>query len=571
MIKKILDLVPKELNLSMIWMIILFIFASIFEALGIAMVLPLINQLTGDDGISFNFLNEFIQYLNKLFLIENPIIFILFIILSTFTIKNIILLHQLRFQNSFIFKVFLNLSTRLLKIYLSQNYLFHVKKNSSNLIRSVSTDLLLYQSALLNLLTLISKTFVVFGILFLMLKINFFATILISIFILIILFIFNFFTKEKISELGKRRYKYSSQWIKNLQQALSSINILKIFNAENYFINSYNNSIERLSTSSREHDNLQGYPRIIFEMIVIITFILFFMYIVFKGYDYESIFTLISFYFISAIKIAPPILHIYKSVITLNFAKKTIESINKEFKLKIKNKKINKETIIFKKNIKFNNIGFKYDNSKNINLENINITINKNEFIGIVGPSGSGKTTLINLIIGLIKPSRGFLTVDGVRSNFENSEWVKKISYVPQNTFLLDASIKENIAFAKKNYQFDKKKIDDLLKMVQLKKFVGNLPNKINTEVGERGSKISEGQKQRIGIARALYKDPEILILDEITSSLDVKTEKKIMADINKMKGKKTILFVSHKKNILDKCDKIIEVKDGKIRIFKNS
>ena len=570
MIKKILDLVPKELNLSMIWMIILFIFASIFEALGIAMVLPLINQLTGDDGISFNFLNELILYLNKFFVFENQVILILITIFIIFTLKNIILLHQIRFQNSFVFKVFIKLSTKLLKIYLSQNYLFHVKKKSSNLIRNVSTDLLLYQSALLNLLTLISKTFIVAGILILMLKIDLFATIFISIFILIILFIFNLLTKDKVNKLGKKRYIYSSKWIENLQQALSSVNILKVFNAENYFINSYNYSISKLGDASRKHDNIQAYPRIIFELIVLLVFTLFFIYIVFKGYDYVNIFTLISFYFISALKIAPPILHIYKSFITINFAKKTIDSLNKEFKLKIKSKKIEKYPIIFKKNIKFNNLSFKYENSKYKNLESINLVINKNEFIGIVGPSGSGKTTLINILIGLIKPNSGYLTVDGKRLNTENSEWVKKISYVPQSTFLLDSSIKENIAFAKKNFQFDEKKIDNLLKIVQLKKFVSNLPNKINTDVGERGSKISEGQKQRIGIARALYKDPEILILDEITSSLDANTENKIVNDINKMKGKKTILFISHKKNILDKCDKIIEVKNGKAKIFKN-
>ena len=570
MIKKIFDLVPKELNLSMIWMITLFIFASLFEALGVAMVLPLINQLTGNDDISLNFLNDLILYLNKFFVFENQVILILITIFITFTLKNIILLHQIRFQNSFVFKVFIKLSTKLLKIYLSQNYLFHVKKKSSNLIRNVSTDLLLYQSALLNLLTLISKTFIVVGILILMLKIDLFATIFISIFILIILFIFNLLTKDKVNKLGKKRYIYSSKWIENLQQALSSVNILKVFNAENYFINSYNYSISKLGDASRKHDNIQAYPRIIFELIVLLVFTLFFIYIVFKGYDYANIFTLISFYFISALKIAPPILHIYRSFITINFAKKTIDSLSKELKLKIKSKKIEKYPIIFKKNIKLNNVSFKYENSKYKNLESINLVINKNEFIGIVGPSGSGKTTLINILIGLIKPNSGYLTVDGKRLNTDNSEWVKKISYVPQITFLLDSSIKENIAFAKKNFQFDEKKIDNLLKIVQLKKFVSNLPNKINTDVGERGSKISEGQKQRIGIARALYKDPEILILDEITSSLDANTENKIVNDINKMKGKKTILFISHKKNILDKCDKIIEVKNGKAKIFKN-
>ena len=250
--------------------------------------------------------------------------------------------------------------------------------------------------------------------------------------------------------------------------------------------------------------------------------------------------------------------------------KKTLFQLNKEFSLKTNTKKTKATQIDFKKSIILKNIDFKYNNSKSKTLNKINLKINKNEFIGIIGESGSGKTTLINIIIGLIKPSKGKILIDNKEIENQDLNWIKKIGYVPQSTFLLDSSLKENIAFGKYKNEINKSKIIELLKLTQLKKFINRSSKKINLEVGERGSRISEGQKQRIGIARALYKNPDILVFDEITSSLDQSTEDKIMSDIHKLKGKKTIIFISHKKNILKRCNKIIEIKNQKIKVLNN-
>ena len=193
------------------------------------------------------------------------------------------------------------------------------------------------------------------------------------------------------------------------------------------------------------------------------------------------------------------------------------------------------------------------------------MTLKKGDFIGIIGETGSGKSTLINLFTGLLKPSEGKIEVDGLNIFSNLSEWHKKIGYVPQSIYLMDDTIKKNIAFGLREDDIDDNSVKQAVEKASLSEFLKNLPNGLDTIVGEKGIRISGGQQQRIGIARALYRDPEILILDEATSSLDQSTEKKIMDSIQFLKRKKTLIIVTHRLSTVDKCDKIFFINEGKI------
>ena len=218
----------------------------------------------------------------------------------------------------------------------------------------------------------------------------------------------------------------------------------------------------------------------------------------------------------------------------------------------------------FEKEINLKNVSFGYDINRNV-LENVNISIKKNSTIGILGQTGSGKTTLIDLISGLLIPNNGQIFIDGVPVNNFLASWHKKISYIDQDVTLLDAPLIENIAIGQKSEKIDKKFLDEVLEKSQSKKFIYDLPEKYNTLVGERGIRLSGGQIQRIGIARALFKNSELLILDEPTSSLDTDTEDLVIEAISKLKKTKTIILISHRINALKDCDKIFEVKNKKI------
>jgi len=571
MFKKIFKIFPKQHYPVFFLLLILFVIGGFLETLGIGLFIPLLNNFAGNSNLSLPIIDKIVFIILDKITIVNFEISILIFLGSVFILKNLIILQTLRIQNKFVQDVFLTQSDNLLRKYLSQNYAFHTKKNSSTIIRNLGTELFTYRSTLLEFLTFISKTIVVIGILILLLTLNFYGSLFSILIFISIYFIFSYFTKIKIVEWGKKRHFYSSEWIKCLQQAISSITIIKIFSVEKYFISKYKDAVRNLTFASRNHDNVQGYPRVFLEIIIIFFFLAIFIYFVNSGYSFSSIFTLISFYFVSILRIAPPLLLLNKCMISFQFSKKSIFDLTKEFSLK----EIFIEDgppleIKFNHSIVLKNLSFKYSKSKDKILNNINLKFKKNEFIGIVGASGAGKTTLVNIILGLVNPDTGKILIDNCEINNQNPNWIKKISYVPQITYLLDSSIKENVAFGKFKKEIDNSKIKRLIKITQLKSFVNKSPKKLNSNVGERGSKISEGQKQRIGVARALYKDAEILVLDEITSSLDKFTEKKLMDDVSALKGKKTIFFISHKKDILKNCDKIIEIKNGKIKIIKN-
>lgn len=240
-----------------------------------------------------------------------------------------------------------------------------------------------------------------------------------------------------------------------------------------------------------------------------------------------------------------------------------------ESKTQIKDYKKNNyliEPIIFKDNIELRNVSFKYKNNQMRILQDINLEIKKNSKTAIIGKSGSGKTTIVDIIIGLLEPSKGQLLIDNVEIK-ENKlvNWKKRIGYIPQNFYLFDESIKKNVAFGINENQIDENKVKNALELAQLKDFVDSLEKGVETKVGNQGIMLSGGQKQRIIIARALYNDPDVLILDEATSAVDEEVEKNFIDNLIKIGENKTIIIISHRKSTIENCDRILKVSEGKI------
>jgi ABC-type multidrug transport system fused ATPase/permease subunit len=274
-------------------------------------------------------------------------------------------------------------------------------------------------------------------------------------------------------------------------------------------------------------------------------------------------------------KVLPAINRIILAKQRITFALASVDNIYEQlnyFELSLKKKnyyrKNSKDKLSFNKNIELKNIHYSYDH-KNI-LKDLNLNINKGETIGLIGHSGAGKSTLINIIAGLLRPNKGIIFVDNVSIDKQIELWQQNIGYVPQNFYMLDDSIRSNIIFEPNFLSKEKDdKIYDVLEKAQILDFVKSLPEKLDTILGERGSSISVGQAQRLSIARALFKDPELLILDEATSSLDAQNEKKILNTIKTLRGKKTIVVVSHKESSLSFCDKIYKIENRSCKKIK--
>jgi len=309
-------------------------------------------------------------------------------------------------------------------------------------------------------------------------------------------------------------------------------------------------------------------PRVILEMGAVTGVIILIIFYIKLDQDISALLPFLSLVVVSIIRIVPGLNLIQNAIATLktimpsyNHVLKELKDSNFEEKIETNNKK---KTITFTKKISIKNIEFSYPSNKTSVLKNISIEINKGDKIGIVGKSGTGKTTLVSIILGLLKPSSGNIVIDDNDIDFSKYEWSNTVGYVPQEIFLLEDTVKNNITFGleKKNIHLDL--LDKACKDAQINNFIESLPLKYDTMIGERGYDMSAGQKQRLGIARVLYRNPDLLILDEVTSSLDDETEKNFINDVFEKSKNKTIIFISHRLSALKKCDKIYDLSELK-------
>ena len=367
-------------------------------------------------------------------------------------------------------------------------------------------------------------------------------------------------TRRKLIAWAKDRTVYEAKVINKLQVSFSLYKVIKVFFKNDIFNKNYFVNMKKYNHAIRNIFFITKIPRHSFEIVAVFSLSILIFFLTSQNNKIDELLVLLGLFAAAAFRILPAVVRIVTSVQSIQSNTPSIKILLTELKRKDLNKQyLNKsDPIKFEKKITLKNIIFKYPETNNNVLKDLNLEIKKNEIIGIAGSSGSGKTTLIDIFMGLLKPDKGNLFIDGKKLN-ENqiTSLAKTIGYVPQGVFLLDDTIEKNIAFGVSENLIDKKKMISAAKNSQLHDFVTSLPKKYKTRISERGSNLSEGQKQRISIARALYFEPKILILDEATSALDYKTEKKFINFLNKLKNKKTIIMIAHRYSVLKFCQKV--------------
>ena len=357
-------------------------------------------------------------------------------------------------------------------------------------------------------------------------------------------------------------------------QGLGGIKIIKILKKEKNFMNIFNQHNSENNFYKYLANFITNLPRFILEIIVVIFAAFAMVLLSLRNIPSTEIFLKASVFGFAALRMLPSLNRIISSFEKFRVCKFQINTVYTQINYPFlsegreskKNELINLDKF---KNLSLENIDFKFENSDKYILKNISFKINKGEYIGIVGKTGSGKSTLIDLITGLIEPSSGSVNVNNININrYEN--WKTKIGYVPQFIYLTDDTLKKNIAFGLDENEIDENQVLKSIDQANLNYFLKNLENGIDEILGERGVKISGGEMQRIGLSRAIYNDPELLIFDEFTSSLDFKTEEEILNNILRYKGEKTIIIISHKLSTLKDCDRVIEVTENKIKENRN-
>lgn len=498
---------------------------------------------------------------------DKKVILILSIgIICFFLFKNLFLMGVIYFQGFIIANFRTFLASKIFDGYLNAEYLFFLNRNSSILIRTMMTDVPNVVTHLFNLINMAKEMLVLIAICILLLIADPIITLIIISFFGLFIFIFFKLTNKKIYERSQNINYVTAKIIKTITESIGSIKEIKLFNIEkrqsDYF---YNNN------KSKENKALKIFfisqtPKLFLEMIIIIMIMSIIMQHIISEKEVINLMPFLTLLAISAIRLVPSFNGISNCLSTLKKTKPNLEHIKNEL---VQIKKFNKRNkskkeIIFNKNINLKNINFTYPKSKKNILKNFNLKINSGDKIGIIGKSGTGKTTLVNILLGLIKPTKGQIFIDNVKIDHDKYFWNSKVGYVPQEVYILEDTVKNNIAFGVDNKDIKISDVVSAAKSAQVFKFIKTLPQKFNSRLDEMGHNISVGQKQRLGIARVLYRKPKLIVLDEVTSSLDLETENKFVEDIFSSNKNQTIIFISHKLSALRKCNKIYDLNKSK-------
>ena len=566
-INKLSALLERQQKIGLIFIFMLMFVGMAFESLGIALILPLLTAVTQPDAIDIypivSEISSFVGITTQKQLIVGSLVAIVIV----YFVKAVFLLYSGWIKNKFTAGLKVDISQRLFTIYMHQPYVFHLQRNSARLIRNVTDEVFELVSSFASVMALLSELLIILGIgimLFIVEPLG-----LVSIISTVVLFgsLFYVLTRGRTLELGKQRQFHEFQVLKHLQQGIGGFKDATILGREENFIQQYVHHTKASAKVNLVKLLLLALPRHMFELLTVIVLSVFIGTLLFiLNKEVDSIIPSLGIFVMAAFRIMPSANKIISNMQGLRFSLPVINRIYDEIHLP--DRKNNYDEEIQQKltnNIHVKDVDFQYSKSSDSAIHAVNININDGSIVGFIGPSGAGKSTLINVILGLLKPVKGQVLVNEMDIQNNMRSWQNRIGYVPQSIYLTDDTLKNNVAFGVPEGEIDIQLVNDAISQSQLKEFVEDLPQGIETIVAENGVRLSGGQRQRIGIARALYHHPSVLVLDEATSALDTITESEVMDTIESLHGNKTIIIIAHRMSTLKNCDHIYKLKNGTI------
>ena len=566
-----LSLLDKTDKKKFYFIILLGLLGTAFEIIGIGLIVPFLIIITDLNVLENNiYIKEFSAILGieeRINLIQISII----ILLIVFSIKLAFLTYLSWFKHSFSYNVQSKISTRLFRIFLKQPYIYFSQLNSSKLIQETKDEPTVYCSGMIvGKIDMISEMLIICGICILLLFYNFLPSMIIFLTVLGILVTYRVIFRKSALRWSKQKKYFESLSYNILKYVYNSIIEVKINSKEKIVADKHESYVFSGIENSKKQMFMTDVPRLYLEYIAVFLFLIFILF-AFKYYnDFSEFLPSVALFSVSAFKILPSINRVVIGIQKINFSKNSANVISDLLKLDIKNElPTSNKSIEFRNNIELKNVSFGYSAKKTI-IKNLNLDIKFGEIIGIKGTSGAGKTTLVNLMLGLLNPDEGEILIDNKNLNEYVKGWQKIVSYAPQRTYILDDTIKRNICFEEEDKNIDIKYFNSILALSSIDKLTKNLDDNVDTFIGENGSQLSGGQIQRIGFARAIYKNPKFIVLDEITSSLDNNNEKIILDSVKSLSQKMTVLLISHREEPLKICKRVFELKNGNLNIINN-
>jgi ATP-binding cassette, subfamily B, bacterial PglK len=563
-------------------MIFLFIFISGLEVLGTGLIGPFIAIATSPDSIQNNYwLNSIYDRLH-LSSEQQFLIFLGVLVALAFYMKALLSFNAQKAVFEFGFHLRGQLAYKLMKAYVKAPYTFHLNNNSATLIQNVLTSTeMLCIGLIMSLLISISNGVVTIALVLLLVQTSSIAIILIGLILLIALGLL-YPMKERLARWGKEGWGASGEMIRIMNHALGGFKETRVLGCEVYFENQMEEQTKRYASNLSLSSAYSNLPRFVVEAFMISFLIVFTLIFINTNTGTEqNLSSVLGIFALASIRLLPSVGNLISTInvvrtnshaldrvfFDLKFLEKEnlISDINFDSKSDSLLLQRNSISLSFERQIVLDKLTFRYPNTTRKALDEISLTIHKGKSIGIIGKSGSGKTTLIDVILGLFEPQAGDIKVDGVSVYSDLRAWQNILGYVPQTIFLTDDTLERNIAFGVPDYLIDRSRLKKAIEMAQLQEVVEQLPQGIETIVGEKGILLSGGQRQRVGIARVLYHEREILVFDEATAALDNETEKLVTEATKALSSSKTIIIIAHRLSTIEHCDLIYQIDEGRI------
>lgn len=575
--KKLFFVLREKQRRFVFFLVLMMLLGGIMESMSVSLILPLVTAIMDADNWSERWYAKIVCSIFHITDQRQYVVVLLALLIAIFILKNVYLILEYKIQFNFIGKCRYEMQAGLIHSYIRKPYPFYLSADYGEIIRIIDSDVTGAFNLLTNVLTFYTEIIV---------SIILGATILVMspmmaggmiVILLVELLLIAKGIKPIMRRTGDEHRGQAAIANKWLLQALNGIKSIKVSNKEEYFEGNYKTHARQNSKMMANYQTLSNLPRLLIETFTVSGVLLIMLVLVLCGSDLESLVPQLSAFIVAAIRLLPSVNRMSTSINQVPFYEGGVDAIihvMKDCNFAANDESVNDAAsrealalsdITFHDGIEFEKISFHYPQSDKAVLENAEFKIAAGQSVGIVGPSGSGKTTTVDIILGLLAPTFGKVVVDGIDISENLSGWLSHLAYIPQSIFLMDDTIRANVAFGIDLKDVSDEKIIEALKEAQLGEFIKELPDGIDTAVGEQGVRLSGGQRQRIGIARALYNNPDILFFDEATSALDNETESAIMESINHLKGRKTLVIIAHRLTTIENCDVVYRVENGKI------
>jgi ABC-type multidrug transport system fused ATPase/permease subunit len=502
--------------------------------------------------------------------------FIMGALVAVFALKNAYLFFQNKLQFKFVYSNQFATSRRMMINFMQRPYEYYLNADTSVIQRSITSDVNNMYGLILNLLQLVSEMIVFVFLTVYCLTMDVVMTGTVAALLIVVLVVIKWILKPIMRKAGEENQDFYSGLYKWIDQSVMGIKEIKVANKESYFINEYCKCGAGYVNAVQRYNLYNATPRLLIETVAIAGMILYMMLRIANGTPVTEIMPQLTTLAVAAMRLIPSANRINNYLTSIAYFEPFFMGVTDNLQEEIRDESVNYdeeayrkkkdvEKLPVKKEILLKGITYKYPNSDVLIFDRATMRIPVGKSVGIVGTSGAGKTTAVDIMLGLLRLQSGEILADGVEVREHYESWLKNIGYIPQTIFMIDSTIRKNVAFGCADEDIDDEKVWMALKEAQLDEFVRGLPEGLDTGIGERGIRLSGGQRQRIGIARALFEDPEVLVLDEATSALDNDTEAAIMESINHLHGRKTLIIIAHRLQTIEKCDIVYRVEEGSV------